>query len=172
MDVIVQQSPSKLPEDEDEDEDEESDDDDSYETLGKSKLVMVTIPKSSLFAFEDDPPMGPLGHEDVDTAAQGVHGKLLIIIRALDFLGKQNNGDSYNKVTARGFAIPFQKDGVFVVLVDNVLGDLVALGFQKITCPADCWHAVIDSDELRFCGAAPVEFLLGRGDDGESSSHR
>jgi hypothetical protein len=46
--------------------------------------------------------MGPLGHEDVDTTAQSVDGKLLIIIRALDFLAKQQNGDSYHKVT--GFA--------------------------------------------------------------------
>jgi hypothetical protein len=66
---------------------------------------MVAIPKSFPFMYEDEPPMGPLGHEDVDTAAQSVDGKLLIIIRALDFLAKQNKLDSHHKVT--GFVWDF-----------------------------------------------------------------
>jgi hypothetical protein len=55
---------------------------------------MVTIPKAFPFVHEDEPPVGPLGHKDVDTAAQGVDVKHLIIVRALEFLAKHNNGDS------------------------------------------------------------------------------
>jgi hypothetical protein len=87
-------SPDKLPEEEDEQDGE----DNPNGTLEKSKLVMVATPKAFPFAYKDEPPMGPLGHEDVDTTAQSVDGKLLIIIRAFDFLAKQNSGDSYHKV--------------------------------------------------------------------------
>jgi hypothetical protein len=44
----------------------------------------------------------------------------------------------------RSLAIPFEKDGTLIVLIDDVLGDLIALGFQEISCPAYGWHAVIN----------------------------
>jgi hypothetical protein len=87
--------PSALPENDDQEEDNDPNDD----TPGNPKLVMVAIPKAFPFAYKDNPPMGPFGHEDVETAAQSVDGKLLIISRALAFLAKHNDGNSYHKIT-------------------------------------------------------------------------
>jgi hypothetical protein len=55
--------------------DEQDDEDDPNDTLEKSKLGMVAIRKAFPSAYEDEPPMGPLGHEDVDTTAQSVDRK-------------------------------------------------------------------------------------------------
>jgi hypothetical protein len=85
---------AKLPED-----DDQEDDNDPNDTPGKPKLVMVAISKAFPFAYEDDSVMGPFGHEDIETAAQSVDGKLLIIIRALAFLAKYNDGNSFHKIT-------------------------------------------------------------------------
>jgi hypothetical protein len=76
------------------DDDNDADDEDE----DKQELVLVATPKTITFACGDEPPTRPLGHEDVKTEAQGVDGKLLIIIRAISFfLAKSWNRISLHK---------------------------------------------------------------------------
>ena len=53
-------------------------------------------------------------------------------------------------LAARCFAILYQKHGTSFVLIENVLSDVTSLSLDKISCPADGWHAVIHSDQLGF----------------------
>jgi hypothetical protein len=56
--------------------------------------------------------------------------------------------DVLSALAAGGFAILFQQHGTAIVLVDNVLTDFSSLSLDKVSSPADGWHAVIDTNEL------------------------
>ena len=45
-------------------------------------------------------------------------------------------------------AILFQENSTLVVLVDSRVGDLEALGLQKVTCPEDLGHHIIYTDQF------------------------
>jgi hypothetical protein len=70
------------------------------------------------------------------------------------------------------FPILLQKNGVLVVLVQNVVLDVITLRFHEVACPADHWHEVISSNDLCFHGALGVELLLGGSYDGKTASQR
>ena len=97
-------------------------------------LVLELLEKSALGGF---------GHEVGNHIAgwAPLHGQLLFInpIRYKEVADM----DMLRALAARSLAIPFEKDGTFIVLVDNVFSDLVALGLQEISCPADGWHTII-----------------------------
>ena len=57
---------------------------------------------------------------------------------------KVTDMDMLRALAARSLAVLLKKDGTLVVLVDNVLGNLVALSFQEISSPAYSWHAIVN----------------------------
>jgi hypothetical protein len=80
--------------------------------------------------------------------------------------------DVFGALAARGFPILLQQHSAAVVLIDNILADFSSLGLDKVSSPADGWHAVIYTNELCFRGASSVDLVFGGGDDGEPSSYR
>ena len=57
-------------------------------------------------------------------------------------------------------AVSLEKNGTLVVLFDNVLGDSVVLGFNKINRPNDLWEHVENTNDLIFSRAAALIFLF------------
>ena len=52
-----------------------------------------------------------------------------------------------------------KKDGRFVVLVQNIVLNSVALVLDKIFTPHDLWDRVVDPHEFTFCRALNIELL-------------
>jgi hypothetical protein len=111
--------------------------------------------------------ISPVGHHS--TVLAPLNSDLLL----LDLVGDRKipDVDVLGALAAGGFAILFQQHCTAIVLVDNVFADFPSLSLDKVSCPADGWHAVINTNELCFRRAASVYLVFGGGDDGKSSSH-
>jgi len=73
-------------------------------------------------------------------------------------------------LAARSLAVLLQKNSTLVVLEQNIVLNVVALGFHEIPGPTDRRHEVISTYNFSFRSTARVELLLGGTHNGESSS--
>jgi hypothetical protein len=64
-------------------------------------------------------------------------------------------------LAAQCLSILFQKNCTLVVLEQNIVLDLVSLGFHELSIPTGCQHEVISSHDFRSHRASGIEFLLG-----------
>ena len=69
-------------------------------------------------------------------------------------------------------ASQIQKNITFIVLMQMIIFDVVALRCNEIPGPTDCWHEVINAHNLRLHGYFHVELLFGRYNNGKSTSQR
>jgi hypothetical protein len=85
---------------------------------------------------------------------------------------KVQNIDVLCMLAAQSLSILFQKDCALVVLEQNIVLDLVSLGFHEVSSPTDCWHEAVSTHDFQFHRASGIEFLLGQTHHGKSSSQR
>ena len=64
--------------------------------------------------------------------------------------------DVSGALAAGAVPVLFQEHCALVILVDDGVSDAVALSLQKIACPEDLRHDVIDADEFSLGGAFGV----------------
>jgi hypothetical protein len=82
------------------------------------------------------------------------------------------NIDVLRTLAAQSFSILFQKNCALVVLDQNIVLNLVSLGFHEVSSPTDHWHEVVGTNDFLFRRASGIELLLGQTHDGKSSSQR
>jgi hypothetical protein len=75
-------------------------------------------------------------------------------------------------LAAQSFSILLQKNCALVVLEQNIVLNLVSLGFHEVSSPTDRWHEVVGTYDFRFRSASSIELLLGQTHNGKSSSQR
>jgi hypothetical protein len=74
-------------------------------------------------------------------------------------------------LAAQSFSI-LQKNCALLVLEQNIVLNLVSLGFREVSSPTDCWREVIGTYDFQLHRALSIELLLGRTHNGKSSSQR
>ena len=62
-------------------------------------------------------------------------------------------------LTTRAPPILLQQDRALIVLKHLVFLNLVALGLEKVSCPKDQQHDIVNSDQLGFSGTLRVDLL-------------
>jgi hypothetical protein len=82
------------------------------------------------------------------------------------------NIDVLRMLAAQSPSILFKKNCTLVVLEQNIVLNLVSLGFYKVLSPTDCWHEVVSTHDFQFHRALGIELLLGQTHNGKSSSQR
>jgi hypothetical protein len=92
----------------------------------------------------------------------------------VDAIGNKElpNIDVLRTLAARSFSILFQKNCALVVLEQNIVLNLVSLGFHEVSSPTDRQHEVVGTYDFQFRRASSIELLLGRTHNGKSSSQR
>jgi hypothetical protein len=63
------------------------------------------------------------------------------------------NIDMLRMLAALSLSILFPKNCTPVVLEQNIVLDLVSLGFHEVSSPTDCWHEVIGTHNFQFLRA-------------------
>jgi hypothetical protein len=71
------------------------------------------------------------------------------------------NIDMLCMLAAQSFLIVFQKNCALVVLEQNIVLNLVSLGFHEVSSPTDCRYEVVGTYNFQFHRALSIELLLG-----------
>jgi hypothetical protein len=64
-------------------------------------------------------------------------------------------------LAAQSFLIFFQMNCALVVLEQNIVLNLVTLGFHEVSSPTDCQYEVVSTYDFQFHRALSIELLLG-----------
>jgi len=121
--------------------------------LGQNNLQLggkAVDPHEQVSKLPEQSTLSGLGHSITNHVPSGALFvcQLLLIDTVSDKVEPDIN--VLHTLAARGFVILLQNDCTLVVLEDNVLSDEIPLGLRELLGPADAWHAVIDTHQLRF----------------------
>jgi hypothetical protein len=82
------------------------------------------------------------------------------------------NIDVLCTLSAQSLSILLQQNCTVVVQEQNIVPDLVSLGFHGVSSPTDCQHEVISTHNFCFHRASVIKFLLGQTHGGKFTSQR
>jgi hypothetical protein len=76
------------------------------------------------------------------------------------FYKKKYHVDVFGSLAAGLFPVGFQQHCAHVVLIQYLLLQFVALGFNEVSCPEHLRRHVVDAHELRLRGAPRIDLLF------------